>query len=129
MYINKFIGDEESKPFHSTHYAEAANEGLGAASPQTFSQRTHIDRNRQSVRKYQHSILAHGHRRDSHYQRIDIVNTPVRPEPKLPTEDNEPPSPIDRRHGTQTPTHSYAKPVSQRQNFTEPPKRGYNPYQ
>ena len=123
--INKFTNNLDDTPLHSSSYADVASVGgFGSVTPQTFSQRMHIENNRTSVGKYRNSMLGHGNHRNSHYQRVDIVNASTRPG----VESNV------AARGATTPLRPTGRAISDiaqappRRNFTEPSTRGYNPY-
>jgi hypothetical protein len=111
---------------HSNRFAEAAKKSqLGVFSPQSFNQRLHIERNRQSVGRYHDSMLANGHHRSLHYQRGNVQVSPVRPGVD-PTKHPQ----ADNRFG-QRPSGGLIADVtkpSSGPSFIEPSARGYNPY-
>lgn len=125
MFLNKFSNNLDDTPLHSSGYAEVARPNkIGSMSPQSFTQRLHIEKNRQSVGKYHHSMIASGHHRNTHYQRA-ITSTPARPDgqsadPRANTTSQS----TYRRPGR---VMSDVKPIA-RQGFSEPTGRSYNPY-
>ena len=126
MFLNKFNNNFEDTPLHSSGYAEIAQpKKIGSMAPQSFSQRLNIEKNRQAVGKYHHSMLANGHHRHANYQRtMDVVS------PRSDVGQSAAPhASSPRRSFNRTPSRLIAdvKPIA-RQNFTEPTSRGYNPY-
>lgn len=116
--MNKFLNNPQDRPFHSSGLARVAHgDAIGAASQQTFSQRTHVDRNRQVVNHYRESMVARGDlgspatRRSG--QRIDIVKPYNRDRRSIRGMNNP-----GAASGVQPPAPS----------FIEPTSRGYNPY-
>lgn len=126
MNINRFVNNIDETPLHSSGYAEVARKNkIGAYSPQSFNQRLHVERNRSAVGGYHHSMLANGHHRNSHYQRVDIFTTPTRPNSDQPaTRVDMSNAAISRQPGRVI--SDVIRPA--RQSFKEPPTRGYNPY-
>ena len=131
--LNKFNNKFQNKPFHSHGFAHAANsEGIGAVSPETFTQRQHVHKNRRHVGGYKDSLIANTHLR------------PISPRPDITatesgaSEQQKPAARLDRR-GFEIGIQS-RKPLdrlsgdtnpmgnSQQHRFTEPRHR-YNPYQ
>ncbi|MDB5168482.1 MAG: hypothetical protein JWO55_740 [Candidatus Saccharibacteria bacterium] len=111
---------------HSSGYAEAAKKSqMNVFSPQSFNQRLHIERNRQSVGRYHDSMLANGHHRNLHYQRANLEALPIRPE----VNSTQRPDVEDRfsRRSVGGLISDVVKPAN-RPNFIEPSVRGYNPY-
>jgi hypothetical protein len=128
IYMNSDSHQDNSNEIslHSNGYAEAAKKSqLGVFSPQSFNQRLHIERNRQSVGRYHDSMLANGHHRNLHYQRANVEVSPIRPEVG-PTKRPE----ADNRFG-QRPSGGLISDVTKPSagpSFIEPSARGYNPY-
>jgi hypothetical protein len=127
MNLNKFTNNLDDAPLHSSGYAEVSNnKQIGATSPQTFSQRLHIERNRQSVGRYHDSMIANGHHRNMHYQRAAVSPAPMRSEqPEATTR------PFTNSRTIRRPAGGLISDVvkpTMRQSFSEPPARGYNPY-
>jgi hypothetical protein len=132
--LNKFNNNFPKKPFHSHGFAHAANsDGIGAASPETFTQRQQTHHNRQLVRGYGDSLLANGQHREMGLQAdVAAAQAPAQPDNRAVTH-------LDRRGfsvgiGVRKPqqrsidsTRSTA-PAPRKPNFTEPRHR-YNPYQ
>lgn len=117
MNFDRFSADN-SKPFHSHEYAKIANtSSMGATSAETFGQRYAVDRNRQFVKQYQHSELAHsvdGERPSSQLSDQQVDQYARR---------------VSRRDFSVGNRPSPMRPViPQRQKFSEPPGRNYNPY-
>jgi hypothetical protein len=116
MGINKFansLGSDDKAFFHSSGYAEAAHgKNLGVGSSQTFSERHHMERNRQAVGRYRDSMVASGPGEQEKESRIA--------EPGSYSRDKLQVGP--RQNG-----RSGIAPVS-RPTFIEPPTRKYNPY-
>ena len=128
MGINKFTNNLDDATLHSNGFADASqSNSVGAtSSPQSFAQRLHIERNRQSVGGYHHSMLANGHHRNSHYQRVDVMTGSSRPGSEVPAaRTGAGNSFAPRRPGGLI--SDVARPAP-RQSFTEPPARGFNPY-
>lgn len=127
MTLNKFTNNLDGAQLHSSHYADAANGGgFGVISPQTFTQRMEIENNRQSVRKYGDSLIAFGQHRQDILQRPGASGVPGRPA-TLGTPSVRRRSELRHRPGYSADS-GIARPA-QRPGFTEPPTRGYNPYQ
>jgi hypothetical protein len=127
VFLNKFNNNFEDTPLHSSGYAEIARpKKIGSMAPQSFNQRLHIEKNRQAVGKYHHSMIANGHHRHANYQRTMDVVAP-RADAVQPS---TPPAGVNRRSSYRAPNRLIAdiKPVA-RQNFSEPTGRSYNPYQ
>lgn len=125
MFTNKFNNNLDDTPLHSSGYAEIARpKKIGAMSPQSFNQRLHVERNRQAVGTYHHSMIATGHHRNGHYQRMDIT-------PAMRPNSGEVSAPRSRPDapGFRSQNRLIADIKPARQNFSEPPSRGYNPYQ
>ncbi len=118
-------------PFHSNVYAKAANgDAMGVASTQSFRQRQDMERNRQVVGRYGSSYVAYGNdhmrreargRSNSFYEQ-DSANEERRA--------------AARAENIKRPVVMPGKPGASRlqipprgPSFTEPPARGYNPYQ
>lgn len=129
MSINKFTNNLDDATLHSNGFAEASKSNLigATSSPQSFNQRLHIERNRTSVGGYHHSMLANGHHRNSHYQRADVAAPSVRPSSTQvsATRTNTGSTFATRRPGGLISDVTRPAP---RQNFSEPPARGFNPY-
>jgi hypothetical protein len=133
--LDKFSGNDASKPFHSHTFADAASgQSMGSTNAQSFGQRRQLDQNRQMVRRYSESSVASSgeHLRDELSKRIE--------------------EPADTKHGKHH--HKYRttrqsfnaggnagvprtpgtgsmgpKPVQiPKRNFSEPPGRNYNPF-
>jgi hypothetical protein len=112
-YINKNQPDEPI--FHSNAYARVAQgNSMGATDKQTFEERMHIHRNRQSVRRYGDSLIGRGNMKE--VARGDIKN------------------PLRSSERGQSTRQGFNRGVSRgaiaspRPSFKEPPTRGYNPY-
>ena len=63
MDLNKHIvTNDNSKPFHSNGFADAANSNhFGATTTESFEQRQQIDRNRQAIQNYQRSSIGNAY--------------------------------------------------------------------
>ena len=110
--IRQFIPDDDVNHFHSSGYAEAAHgRSIGAASTQSYRQRLYIERNRQHVNRYGHSMLGRPVSADvrAQGQQADEVSLRTR----LNTGQSRPASTTGPRAG----------------GFREPQGRNYNPYQ
>lgn len=105
MNINRFANNDAGGAiFHSTGYAEIAHgSSIGSSSAESFGQRRHINRTRQSVRRYGDSMIAGGSMREAARPHFE-ANVP-RTSARVPL-----------------------RPTQPRRSFTEPPTRGYNPY-
>ena len=108
--LQQFIPDDDTNHFHSSGYAAAAHgRTIGAASAQSYRERLHIERNRQHVNRYGHSMLG-------------------RPVGDVRPRDVQPESETLRARLNTGPGRS-AGPVGPRPGgFREPTGRGYNPY-
>lgn len=105
IQLHKF--DDDINHFHNSGYAEAAyGNSIGATSSQSYSQRAHIERNRQHVNAYSSSMI--GARLGYSRPRSVSYDTPRSGRGQI-----APPA----RSNTQAPVH----------RFQEPPQR-YNPY-
>jgi hypothetical protein len=114
----QYINPSEEKIFHSHSYADAAHgTNIGATSIESFEKRLAVDRNRQAVQRYHHSLLARSPDRLAHqaplsdrYERSVGARRPER----------------GSAHGS----NAGVRPSQPSQpRFHEPPTRGYNPYQ
>ena len=130
--MNKFLFDSNDKPFHTSAFAEVANGGsIGAVGKQSFSQRLHTDRNRSVVRGYSEAQVAQ--------TPIDGVRpiaeaSPIADAASLPaalTERGTYSRTVGRRfeRNASTPLQMPNSPTPTPIRFSEPPARGYNPYQ
>ncbi len=125
MFLNKFTNNLDNAPLHSSGYAEVARPNkIGSMAPQSFNQRMHVERNRQAVGKYHHSLIANGHHRSGHYQRSYAM--PARPGAE--STDASATEPATSSYRRPERLIADVKPVT-RQSFNEPTGRGYNPYQ
>ena len=121
MSINKFVHNNDEKPFHSSGYAEAAHgDKIGSTTHQTFEQRMRIEKNRSTIRQYRDSLVArerdahHRHRKkDKFHREAPILNTRQAAN-------------AGEQNITSIPDTGAGAP--NRQAFREPPTRGYNPY-
>ena len=127
MNINKFTNSLDDTSLHSSGFADVASSSqIGARKPQTFNQRLGIERNRQSIGRYHDSMLANGHHRNMNYQRLGTTSSSSR------TDSGSLGRPDSTSRAGQRPGSGLISDVSRpvmRPNFTEPPARGYNPYQ
>jgi hypothetical protein len=104
--INKFLPNDGERPFHSSAYAKVAHgDALGAVSSQSFAERHRIDRNRQAIGGYRHSLVGKAYGAERARSVASSAET--------------------QRAQLGTPL---ARPSSRPQTFREPPARGYNPY-
>lgn len=111
--LQQFFPDNDTNHFHSNGYAEAANgRTIGSAGTQSYQERLRIERNRQHINRYGHSML--GRVGGSQYRRT------TQP-------DSEAASSARTRLNTGVSRPAVAG-VSRPQVFKEPPSRGYNPY-
>jgi len=110
MGLSNFVNHQHGTPLHSSGYARVASRGMGAASPQSFGERIGIERNRQAIGRYGHSMIGRGHMKEVAPGRTDT-----------PPRQSAPGTTRQRPNG-----HVTAPPRIQ---FKEPPTRPYNPYQ
>ena len=134
--LNKFNNNFQNKPFHSHGIAHVANGGgIGAVSPETFTQRQQVHRNRQLVGGYSDSLLANGQHRAAGLKADDAAAV------RVTTESGEKAvTRLDQRgfsvgigaRKTQQRSipgaRSIVPPQREQHRFTEPRHR-YNPYQ
>jgi hypothetical protein len=113
MGLSDFVNKPHNTPLHSSGYAKIASGGtIGSASPQSFDQRVDIDRGRQAVGRYGHSMIGRGDMKETARTRMD---NPLRKTGPVARSRSQ----MNARSGMATP----------RPQFKEPPARGYNPYQ
>ncbi|HMH70078.1 MAG TPA: hypothetical protein VK502_01665 [Candidatus Saccharimonadales bacterium] len=111
MNINKFVNNTDGSVFHSTGYADIAHgDSIGSTSSQSYRQRQHLERNRQSVKRYGSSMLAGGHMRESARPHFDKTSS------------------IPAREETKPPSRGSSVKSLPRRSFGEPSGRTYNPY-
>lgn len=131
MTINKFSNNTPDKPFHSHTFAEAASgSSMGSTSAQSFGQRYQIDKNRRVVGRYTESFIAStGERlKDELNRRMDA------PADGGDTHGKRKYHPTRQGFNagatpTAGPGTAGAKPLQvPKRSFSEPPKRGYNPF-
>lgn len=128
MNLNKFSPDFEETPLHSSDLAKSVYGGsMGATTPQTFSQRRHIEGNRQQVRRYHDSLVVHGHHRNPEYHRLNTQNLQSR-QPDISKTDKTTADPNGTRRLGNRQVANVIKPMEPR-NFAEPSRRNYNPFQ
>ena len=132
--LNKFNNNFQNKPFHSHGFAHAANsEGIGAVSPETFTQRQHVHKNRRHVGGYKDSLIANTHLRPMAVRTNGLTaDSSVRADSSAqdPRADGRDFSARIRPRQARSRTIDGISPVSPpvQHHFTEPPHR-YNPYQ
>lgn len=110
MNIQKFINNNSSgeKIFHSNAYARVASgSSIGSVANESFGQRLHTHRNRQTVRRYGDSLIGRGDANSAPH----VARQSVAP----------------RRSNVPQPQRGNATPKI-RPSFNEPSTRGYNPY-
>lgn len=113
--MNKHIvRDDDSTPFHSSGYAKAANGArMGSTNKISFEQRQRIDQNRRVVNPYRFSSLgrvqSEVYRAKTFQESQNTANPRMSLNPRLGKPNSNMSSSIQR-------------------NFSEPPKRTYNPY-
>lgn len=119
MNITQFSQDHDGKPFHSSGYARVARGNtIGSMSVQSFGQRSHVERNRTSVRRYGESMVGQNYLDRGVSSRSDLSG-PLRETGGASL------------HSRGTINHSSARTPSSTsvppRSFREPPPR-YNPY-
>ena len=74
--------EDRSSIFHSSAHARAQSEGhFGAASSETFAQRTKIEQNRQFIQQYNNARITSG---GNQYNRAQTYNPTTTPKPATP---------------------------------------------
>lgn len=118
MNIQKIINNNPDEPvFHSNAYAHIAHGGnIGSTDTQSFKDRLHVHRTRQTVRKYSDSLIGRGE-----------MQSLAKPQMENPLRQPERPNRRQTSRGVGLPKRNIP-PVSPRQSFREPPTRGYNPF-
>jgi hypothetical protein len=121
MDIQRFVHptDPNEKIFHSNAYARVAHgDSMGSTDTQNFQQRMDVHRNRKAVRHYGDSLIGRGDMRET--ARGDMEN-PLRQDEGGASRQrfNARGVGVPKRPSGQLPP---------RQNFREPPSRGYNPF-
>jgi hypothetical protein len=117
------LNDEPDKPFHSSSYAEAASgDAIGSASPQPFSERYQIDRQRSLVQRYRDSHVARMHGRTD--GNVDVVK-PFTGIASRSLASRRRITGSKKQPGQSSPT---TPPRPAGSGFHEPPARPYNPY-
>lgn len=107
IQLHKF--DDDDNHFHSSGYArEAHGRSIGSTSAQPYSERRHIERNRQHVNRYGASLIG---RRMGYSQ----------PRPGA--------ADVQARRTELAPPPSRSAGPAQAHRFTEPTQQRYNPYQ
>lgn len=101
-----------SAAIHTNGFADAADQGnpsFGATSPETFSQRQHVDRNRQHIERFQNARI-HRDYRSMRPTPTNIEQLPTEPHVQAPAKPDL--TAIPRTTG----------------GFREPSSRGFNPF-
>ena len=123
MNISKFANHLPEKPFHSSGYAKVARgDNIGSTNAQPFSERLQVERKRQVVKRYHDSMVAHNH----HSRLLSRLNRSDAPDRGVQSYQ----APQDRQSPRSAPAQQRPQqaPPPPARKFTEPPKRGYNPY-
>lgn len=124
--MNRFLNNLDSTPLHSSGLAKAGGEGLGATSPQSFNQRRAIDRNRTTIKRYHDSSVARVIRAAE--TPADPLTQPPRPSAvRADRSQRATRAGFNAAGGTARPSLGALPTATPR--FSEPPARGYNPYQ
>jgi len=119
MSISRFARTPDEKPFHSSAYAKVARGArIGSTTPQPFSERTRIEKNRRAVASYRDSYVA-----THQIAYADRRNRPFRPQPHQSEAIGTPETPTQPSKGPEP-----RQPEPPRPSFQEPTPRGYNPY-
>jgi len=99
MKFSRFVTNPDSTPLHSSELA-----GTGAPTPQSFTERKQLERQRQAIGSYQRSLVG-----GSYGGRGQV-------------------RPGERSAAASSPSVNSVPTTPQSQGFREPPTRGYNPY-
>lgn len=116
MKLFRFGQPQTPAAIHTSGIADAADRGtpsFGSASPETFEQRKHVDRNRQHIAKFREA----GIHRD--YRTPRDQNRTIRPEHEQITR------PVTTVIKPLPPTQTIVRPTA---GYREPQPRGFNPF-